>query len=52
MTYPKKLHAGSARYGTCEVCGKHMDTAYIKPVRNGADYLFGHKECLKEKENG
>ena len=50
---------GSARYGACEVCGKHADTTYIftKYVRRyssskKAEVLchkgnaFGHKNCL------
>jgi hypothetical protein len=52
MVYPRSLGAGSGKYGYCEVCRKHVDAIYITPVKKGADYLFGHKECLKGKENG
>lgn len=52
MAYPKSLRAGGDKYGVCEVCNKYMDTAYIAPIKEGVDYLFGHKECLEGNNNG
>lgn len=42
---PKPLGAGSEKYGLCELCGKNVDSMYIKNVYFGG-YLFGHYDCL------
>lgn len=47
--------AGSAKYGPCEICGKHCDSVYLQrkekistygfPIHAGS--AFGHKSCLE-----
>jgi len=50
-----KMNKSSARYGNCEICGKHVADVYLQSVEHESSYggwiqgirTFGHEECLK-----
>ena len=41
----KSLGAGSAKYGSCEVCCAHVSETFLRTV--GSTQVWGHETCVR-----
>jgi len=44
-------HAGSDKYGLCQMCGKRVSEVHTLYYNNGNSSKWGHLECIQEFMN-